>query len=362
MNLKTKIVPLLFLILGICSILAQNVVEFEAKLIYSTQIYFDFGKTELRVTDLSTLDYIDSLLQENPYRSIRISAHTDAIGKKEANKKLSFNRASTVIEFLKTKGIDQQRLHYEYFGEALPQADNASDQGRQQNRRAQIDVLEEIPKQTLVKLSGQVKDSMGNGLLAKVLLRAKNFEDSLITQVDGKYSFELPDSMIVLLDIYAEAYFFDSKILRVTDKMMPIKTVLKKAECGAVFPLRKMYFYGNRSTLLPKSKPELKRLLYFMSLNQNLKLEIGGHINRPFTKASQLSYFDRQLSVNRAKMVYDFLVSNGIYENRLHYKGYGNKFMIYPKATKEAQMKMNRRVELKVLCETKEKALKKHSE
>ncbi len=370
MDLKTKIVPLLFLLLGCTMLSAQNqedrTTTASEKLIFTEQIYFDFAKADLRSSDFPILYQIDSLLRENPARSLRITAHTDAIGKDEANQKLSLNRAQSVTRFFEQRGISMDNVQYAYFGESAPQAANTSDEGRQRNRRAQLEVVEVLsspspslaapPKtkptaKSLVRLSGQVLNDSGLPIQAKVVLKSKDFRDSTFTKEDGKYSFEVPDSTVVGLDIFAEGYFFDSKMLRLLrNKSMPLKSVLKKAECGELFPLHKMYFYGDQAVLLPRSKPELKRLLQFMGLNKKLRLEVGGHINKPFVNPKNLSRKDKTLSENRAKMVYTFLTENGIAEDRLSYKGYGNQFMIYPKTRKESEMRLNRRVELKVIC------------
>ena len=56
-----------------------------------------------------------------------------------------------------------------------------------------------------------------------------------------------------------------------------------------------------------------------------------------------------QLSMDRARMVYDYLRSQGIPEHRLTYNGYGNWEMRFPHATTQQQQALNRRVEIRVL-------------
>ena len=53
--------------------------------------------------------------------------------------------------------------------------------------------------------------------------------------------------------------------------------------------------------------------------------------------------------MNRARMVYDYLVREGTPEHRLQYNGYGNWEMRFPHATTEQQQALNRRVEIRIL-------------
>jgi outer membrane protein OmpA-like peptidoglycan-associated protein len=72
-------------------------------------------------------------------------------------------------------------------------------------------------------------------------------------------------------------------------------------------------------------------------------------VNAPGVDPKKLPKEEFDLSVTRAKVIYDFLVNNGINANTLSYKGYGNSRMKYPTPQNEAQENENRRVEIKVL-------------
>jgi len=64
-----------------------------------------------------------------------IEGHTDSVGKKAYNQKLSERRAAAVREYLKSEGIATDRMTVEGFGEERPVADNATAEGRAHNRR-----------------------------------------------------------------------------------------------------------------------------------------------------------------------------------------------------------------------------------
>jgi outer membrane protein OmpA-like peptidoglycan-associated protein len=104
-------------------------------------IFFDINKYDLKPESTFELDNIYELLKENPTLRIQISGHTDNIGKPTDNMTLSNNRAQAVVKYLVGKGIDPQRLTFKGFGATQPVADNATEEGRAQNRRTELKVI-----------------------------------------------------------------------------------------------------------------------------------------------------------------------------------------------------------------------------
>jgi outer membrane protein OmpA-like peptidoglycan-associated protein len=84
------------------------------------------------------LDRLVQLLKENPTVKIQVEGHTDAIGKAADNEKLSQNRAKSVVNYLTAQGIAAGRLTAKGFGATKPIGDNATDEGRAQNRRTEV--------------------------------------------------------------------------------------------------------------------------------------------------------------------------------------------------------------------------------
>ena len=70
--------------------------------------------------------------------NITVYGHTDNVGSAAANKKVSDQRANTVAKYLKTKGIDKDRLTAEGLSYDFPIASNDTEAGRAQNRRVEI--------------------------------------------------------------------------------------------------------------------------------------------------------------------------------------------------------------------------------
>lgn len=103
-------------------------------------IYFDEGKYELLSTSFKELDVLYVLLKNNPKTSIIIYGYTDNTGSLQTNKKLSLLRAKAVADYLMAKNISQKRITYKGYGGSNPVADNATEKGRQANRRVEIKV------------------------------------------------------------------------------------------------------------------------------------------------------------------------------------------------------------------------------
>lgn len=77
-----------------------------------------------------------------PNSNIQVDGHTDATGTAEYNKWLSDKRANSVKEFLVNSGISASRISTAGFGLEKPIATNKTKEGRQQNRRVEITILD----------------------------------------------------------------------------------------------------------------------------------------------------------------------------------------------------------------------------
>jgi outer membrane protein OmpA-like peptidoglycan-associated protein len=327
---------------------AQNLTFDSLDLIQSEMIFFDFGQFELRPEADSILNSLSEAVTDDDNMVIHLTAHTDAIGSDAANQELSQNRAASVKNKLMELGLRDSILLIQPFGESQPIADNDTDEGRQKNRRVTIDLYQ---KTTMTYLKGQVKDpETGEGISAKVIIRQKAKRDSILTDSTGVFRFPVKDQTVVGLDIYAQGYFFETQMLKVdASKQEELKFELPKAEVGASVDIKNLYFVGNQAVLLEQSEKELPKLLTFLQINPNIKVEIAGHINRPFEPPVSQESWNFKLSVRRAQTVYNYLRRNGIPSDRISYQGYGNSQMRYPRARTEKEQALNRRVEIKVL-------------
>jgi outer membrane protein OmpA-like peptidoglycan-associated protein/tetratricopeptide (TPR) repeat protein len=103
-------------------------------------VFFDTGKSTLRVESNGELDRVVKLLKDVPNLKIEISGHTDNTGSANLNEKLSQQRAESVVNYLKNKGVNSARLTAKGYGASKPVATNSTEDGKQQNRRTEFEI------------------------------------------------------------------------------------------------------------------------------------------------------------------------------------------------------------------------------
>jgi len=113
-----------------------------AKKIVLRGVTFAFDSAKLTDDATPILDAAVSALEEAGDVQVSIEGHTDAIGTEEYNLGLSRRRAASVRTYLEEKGIDGTRLDTVGYGEAQPVATNDTKEGRAQNRRVELKVVE----------------------------------------------------------------------------------------------------------------------------------------------------------------------------------------------------------------------------
>jgi outer membrane protein OmpA-like peptidoglycan-associated protein len=112
----------------------------------SGSVLFQSDKSELLGSAQTKLNQVAEALKEEGGREITVFGHTDVQGNDDYNVKLSQRRAESVRQYLISRGVDQAHIKAEGKGKADPIADNASPEGRANNRRVEI-VLGPKPQQ-----------------------------------------------------------------------------------------------------------------------------------------------------------------------------------------------------------------------
>ncbi len=161
-----------------------------------------------------------------------------------------------------------------------------------------------------------------------------------------------PDSLVRLLP--GSYYYIDDVFVDCLNCVPPIADDLNvdsnyltqeqpTFSVGSTFVLKDIFFEFDKSTILQQSFFELMRLITLLNTYPDMQIEVGGH-----TDSKGSDSYNQRLSESRAKAVADYLISKGISERRLQYRGYGKSKPIDTNETEEGRAR-NRRVEFKIM-------------
>jgi outer membrane protein OmpA-like peptidoglycan-associated protein len=165
---------------------------------------------------------------------------------------------------------------------------------------------------------------------------------------NGEFLVCLPSNHNFALNVSREGYLFYSENFSLTGEHQQNEPVLKDIplkpiKVGEIVILNNIFFESDKFDLKPESTVELEKLLEFMEKNPSIKIEISGHTDNVGSTA-----YNIELSENRAKAVYDFLIEKNISPKRLQYKGYGESQAIDSNDTESGKAN-NRRTEFKIV-------------
>jgi len=221
-----------------------------------------------------------------------------------------------------------------------------------------LDLYEfELPKniqpQAVSYLAGKVIDAETRQPLGSKfeLYNLENEElvvSSFSDQENGKFLVALPLSKNYALNVSKPGYLFHSENFTLKenkdDKPYSKNIELKRIKVGEKVILKNIFYATSKFNLLGESKSELKKLVEFLEKNSAIKIEIGGHTDNVGSVA-----LNQELSNNRAKEVYQYLIDNGIAAARLSYKGFGANEPVASNDTENGRSQ-NRRTEFKVIA------------
>ena len=106
-------------------------------------VLFETGEVQLRQEAMASLVEVVDLLQSEPDKQIRIEGHTDSTGDAATNLKISEQRAEAVLEALVSLGVSADRFTTAGMGQDFPIASNETEEGRAQNRRVDVILLDD---------------------------------------------------------------------------------------------------------------------------------------------------------------------------------------------------------------------------
>ena len=121
---------------------ALNSLHFNEVLLITDKIYFKTGSAKILPESYPELDKVVEILRKRDEK-IQIEGHTDDIGADYRNQALSFRRASSIQDYLISRGVEPKQLSIEGYGESKPIASNKTREGRAMNRRVEFIIMEE---------------------------------------------------------------------------------------------------------------------------------------------------------------------------------------------------------------------------
>jgi outer membrane protein OmpA-like peptidoglycan-associated protein len=107
-------------------------------------VNFDFDRADIRPDSAPVLDEAARIIAEmkSEIEQLVVEGHTDSLGTDEYNLALSIRRAEAVYRYLVNQGVPPEIMRIEGYGESQPVADNAKEEGRAQNRRVELKVIQ----------------------------------------------------------------------------------------------------------------------------------------------------------------------------------------------------------------------------
>lgn len=200
---------------------------------------------------------------------------------------------------------------------------------------------QEVPAQFTIQAKQARKKFVGKSFtdgkpFAFVLTRTDTL--NVIASSPGYY--EAEELMVVSCDTCTDYGY----VIRLEKEEPKPDSIFRNLQVNQAFRLDNVYFDQSSYILRPESYPQLNKLIKTLATTPKLVIEIAGHTDNVGDRR-----LNQALSENRAKIITNYLVRNGIPENRLRHNGYGDSHPAAPNDTEENKRK-NRRVEFVVLA------------
>jgi outer membrane protein OmpA-like peptidoglycan-associated protein len=175
------------------------------------------------------------------------------------------------------------------------------------------------------------------------LKTSESIYSSMSDVIDGTFLATLPSNKEYSINVARDGYLFYSENFSIkkntVGKPIFLEVPLQKIAVGKKVVLKNIFFDTNKFDLKPESKTELEKMIEFLLENQKVSIELSGYTDNIGDDAYNL-----ELSKNRAKAVFNYLVANKILPNRLSYKGYGKTNPMATNGTEDGRAN-NRRTE-----------------
>jgi OOP family OmpA-OmpF porin len=131
------------------------------KIVINEKVQFEYNKATILEVSFSLLNEVAAVIKKNPHiKKIQVEGHASSEGSARHNQRLSEGRARSVMEYLVKQGIPKQSLVSKGFGVDKPIADNATPEGREQNRRVEFNIVEQDVTERKVEIDQTGKEKV----------------------------------------------------------------------------------------------------------------------------------------------------------------------------------------------------------
>jgi outer membrane protein OmpA-like peptidoglycan-associated protein len=269
-------------------------------------VYFESNKFELNSKENSKLNSWISQNKNN--KIVAIHGFTDEDGTSGFNDTLAQKRVNCIFNSVKNQIKIREDFKTRSFGESFEQSKNKSE-----NRRVIVYFIleKDLPREDEIL-----------GIKKEIVEIKPNIE----IVYPEKLVFENPNGT-------KSEFKLDRAFMK----------KVGEAKSGEKLKIENLNFVINTFAVVNESRGKMYELLLVLQKNPGLKIEIQGHLCcMPIDRAD--------LSTQRAKTIYNFLVHNEIPKERLSYKGFGSSQPVYPLPEKdESERAANRRVEILIV-------------
>jgi outer membrane protein OmpA-like peptidoglycan-associated protein len=283
-------------------------------------VFFESNKFQLNKKEENKLN--QWILANNNNKIVAIHGFTDEDGTTGFNDTLAQKRVNFIFQIVK----DQIKIREDFktisFGESFKQSESKAE-----NRKVTIYYIleKDIPREN--EILG-IKEEVVKEIVEELPTRGKAESSGAKPEINypEKLVFENPNGT-------QSEFKLDREFMKKVDN----------AKAGEKLTIENLNFIINTFAVVNESRGKLYELLLVLQSNPELKIEIQGHLCcMPVDRTD--------LSTQRAKAIYNFLVKNEVYRARLSYKGFGSTQPIYPIPEKnEAERAANRRVEILII-------------
>lgn len=211
-----------------------------------------------------------------------------------------------------------------------------------------FELYKEARPQKVLFLKGTLKDDDTKEVIRDATMVIKNMKTKKVTEIpvdanSGEYAFATTFKADYVVTVKKRDYVYVSKYVNkksaLYDMPLNLDFKLQKIQVGKPYKLEDIYFATDSARLTSESIDIVESFFEFMSENPNINIEIQGHTDN----VGSIEY-NRKLSYERAKTVYDLLISKGIPAVRMTYKGYGESKPVADNSTESGRQKNRRTV------------------